>query len=70
MREENSMNQSDRRPELGSANGPKPPGMPRWVKASAAVVALLVVALVAVLIMTGGQHGPGRHANMTSSVSG
>jgi len=38
------------------------PGLPRWVKVSAIVVALLVVAVV-ILAVTGllpGEHGPGQ----------
>ena len=39
-----------------------PPGMPRWVKAAAIVVGLLILLFV-VLQVSGvaGQHGPGRH---------
>ena len=50
----------------GTAGGPdreSPPGMPRWVKVSgilvgALILLLLILALTGVL---GGQHGPGRH---------
>ncbi|MGH2681788.1 MAG: hypothetical protein ACRDIX_00985 [Actinomycetota bacterium] len=38
-------------------------GMPRWVKVSLIIVAVLVV-LVVILALTGvlpGQHGPGQH---------
>jgi hypothetical protein len=38
------------------------PGTPRWVKMSALVVAVLVVALVIAMLLAGGEHGPGRHA--------
>jgi hypothetical protein len=37
-----------------------PPGVPRWVKVSGIVVAILILALVAVMLI-GGDHGPGRH---------
>jgi hypothetical protein len=37
------------------------PGLPRWVTMSAIVVALLVLALVVVMVIVGGDHGPGRH---------
>lgn len=39
-----------------------PPGMPRWIKVSLAVVGVLV-ALLLVLKLTGvgGEHGPARH---------
>jgi hypothetical protein len=36
-------------------------GMPRWVKLSGIVAAMLIVLLVAVLLLGGGQHGPARH---------
>lgn len=38
------------------------PGVPRWVKVLAVVVLVVAVALVVVLL-TGGDHGPGRHAS-------
>lgn len=37
------------------------PGVPRWVKVSGMVVVLFVVALVTVMFLLGGDHGPGRH---------
>ena len=46
-------------PERAGARG-APPGMPRWVKVLGGI-ALLVVVLVAILLLTGGNHGPGRH---------
>lgn len=40
-----------------------PPGVPRWVKVSAVVVAVIVVVLVLLAItgVLGGPHGPARH---------
>lgn len=38
-----------------------PPGAPRWVKVSGAIVVVLVLVVIAVLIIGGGEHGPGRH---------
>lgn len=35
-------------------------GMPRWVKVSAIVVVAVMVLMV-VLMLVGGDHGPGRH---------
>jgi hypothetical protein len=47
--------------EPNAANEATPPGVPRWVKVSAAVVVVLLVALVLVMALTGGEHGPGLH---------
>jgi hypothetical protein len=33
---------------------------PRWVKV-AVIIALVLVALVVVMLLVGGEHGPGRH---------
>lgn len=38
----------------------RPPGVPRWVKVSAAVALVLLVAL-AVMLLAGGEHSPRRH---------
>ena len=40
-----------------------PPRAPRWVKVSG-IGALILIALVAIVVATGGpgQHGPGRHS--------
>jgi hypothetical protein len=35
-------------------------GAPRWVKVSG-VIALAIVLLVLILLLAGGDHGPGRH---------
>jgi hypothetical protein len=37
------------------------PGMPRWVKVSGIIVAVLVLLLVIVLLISGSEHGPRRH---------
>jgi hypothetical protein len=37
------------------------PGMPRWVKLSAVIVAVLVLLLVVVMLLSGSGHGPQRH---------
>jgi len=41
-----------------------PPGIPRWVKVSAIVVALVIVLVIAVTLLAGGNHGPGRHLSL------
>lgn len=50
--------QPARRPEDGATA----PGIPRWVKVSGLVVAVLVLLLVVVMLLVGGEHGPSRHA--------
>jgi hypothetical protein len=53
-------------PESGpDAGSDLPPGMPRWVKATAIVVGLLLL-LFLVLQLTGiaGEHGPGMHSSL------
>jgi hypothetical protein len=42
-------------------NESEPPGLPRWVKISGAAVALLLLGMIAVMVISGGDHGPGRH---------
>ncbi len=44
------------------ADGASPPGMPRWVKLSLILVAVLVLLVVIVMFIAGGDHGPSRHA--------
>jgi hypothetical protein len=44
-----------------AADRGSPPGMPRWVKVSGIIVAVLVLLLVIVLLLAGGDHGPRRH---------
>ena len=39
-----------------------PAGTPRWVKASGIVIALVVLVLAAIMLVSGGDHGPSRHA--------
>lgn len=45
-----------------SPQRPHGPRTPRWVKVAGVLVALLVALLVIGLLISGGQHGPGRHA--------
>lgn len=35
-------------------------GAPRWVKVSAIVAGILLLVVVAVMLLSGGQHGPAR----------
>lgn len=43
------------------AHNSTPPKAPRWVKVSGLIVALVVVAVVLIMALAGGEHGPGRH---------
>lgn len=53
-----------------SADGGSPPGVPRWVKVAAVVTGILAVVVVTVLLLTGGDHGPGHHSLGTGISSG
>jgi hypothetical protein len=46
-----------------AADHRSPPGMPRWVKVSGVIVAVLVLLVVIVLLISGGGHRPRRHAS-------
>jgi hypothetical protein len=35
--------------------------MPRWVKVFLIVAAVVLMAMIAVMVTSGGRHGPGRH---------
>lgn len=37
------------------------PGMPRWVKVLGAIALVVVVIAVVAMLISGGEHGPGRH---------
>ncbi len=47
---------------LEASSGPRPPGVPLWVKAFGVLVLVLLV-LLAVMLLNGGSHGPGRHTS-------
>ena len=43
-------------------SGPEqPPGMPHWVKVFGIVLAVLLALMILAMLVSGGQHGPGRH---------
>jgi hypothetical protein len=35
--------------------------MPRWVKLAAFLAAALILLMIAVMVLVGGEHGPDRH---------
>jgi hypothetical protein len=41
--------------------GGRPPGVPRWLKVSAVVMAAVIVLVLIGMVLVGGDHGPGRH---------
>lgn len=45
-----------------------PPPVPRWVRVFGIVLAVLVLILLAVLVLSGGQHGPGRHLSSAGAI--
>lgn len=44
------------------ADPASPPRVPRWVKLSLILAAVLVLAVVIAMLIAGGGHGPSRHA--------
>ena len=46
------------------------PGTPRWVKVSAVVAGILLVAAISAAILSGGKHSPWRHLLMSSGIAG
>jgi hypothetical protein len=56
------MADADPRPDSEGAGAPSsPPGRPKWVRTFAIVAGVVIVILVAAMIISGGEHGPGRH---------
>ena len=47
--------------DLPPPNDPTPPAMPRWVKVSGLVAVVVIVSAVLIMVLSGGEHGPGRH---------
>jgi hypothetical protein len=41
--------------------------MPRWVKVFLISAAVLVALMIALMLVSGGQHGPGRHLSSAST---
>ena len=63
---------SDQQPNRGhpgnSQEGSSTTGMPRWVKVFLIVAVALAVLAVVVMLVVGGEHGPGRHQSMITSL--
>lgn len=43
------------------ADPPSYPGAPRWVKVFGIIAGIVVLLIVAVIFIGGGEHGPGQH---------
>lgn len=43
------------------------PRMPRWVKAFGLILGVGLLLVVAMMLLSGGQHGPGRHLHQMGS---
>ena len=41
-------------------------GIPRWVKVFVVVAMVVLLLMVVAMLITGGQHGPGRHLSASS----
>ena len=48
-----------REPDAGG-EADEPAGAPRWVKVFG-VIAVVLLVLLAIMLLSGGNHGPGRH---------
>lgn len=44
-----------------------PPRMPRWVKVFGIIAGIVILLLIAVKLLIGGQHGPGRHLHRSDA---
>lgn len=53
-------------PTRGSATGNRP-ATPRWVKALALAAVVVILVVVAIMLIAGGEHGPGRHGGLVDS---
>ena len=64
LRKEFAMSQSPSDAQDGRGDAP---GIPRWVKITGLVLVALLLLIGAVMVLSGGQHGPGRHVAWTST---
>ena len=48
-------------------NRPPYPGIPRWVKVFGIIVIVVVLLVVGLMFLVGGEHGPGRHTQSSDA---
>ena len=60
MADETREPQGDAAAEEGRSTSPT--GTPRWAKVFGLIALVVIVLFVVVLLVRGGEHGPGRHA--------
>jgi hypothetical protein len=53
---------------MSDSSSSRPPPVPRWVKTLAMVAAVIVIIIVIALV-SGGEHGPGRHRSGLDSAN-
>ena len=58
------------RPTASESADPTAHSTPRWVKIVGVIAIVLVVAVGAVLLIGGGNHGPGQHTGQAPAASG
>ncbi len=46
---------------MAETDVPQPPRMPTWVKVFLFVGVAVIITAAAVVVLSGGEHGPGRH---------
>lgn len=64
------MAQDDQAPSTGAhGSAERPPGIPRWVKCLIGALLAVVVAAILIMLIAGGDHGPGRHGALPSGES-
>jgi hypothetical protein len=56
-------------PDSRNGRAESPPGVPRWVKISGLVTLIVAAVLVVVMLVVGGEHGPGLHTGIESSTA-
>lgn len=54
--------ESEEQPAAGPATDGTPPPRPQWVRWLLVALAVAILAVLVVMLVSGGDHGPGRHS--------